>query len=517
LGWHPHSDSGQDLNFQRRLLRRRHIVVVAVLVAAGWLFWPARKLRSDNFVFYLPSARHVLTLEVIQGTKYLPLLPMLNLFGKVSGWQEKRDSVKVKLENTQLELHKDAGKLRVEKTWINLPKPVQVSNGQWVVPLDFLTSALPRLTHQVVDYQVGTNRVFIGDVKPSSFAVRLDPIAGGARLTVQFTDQVTVRTASSNGKWIMFLGDRAFQPLESAFVFQNPYLSDLRFDDQDGVPKLILSPTSGGLNFYPSLAEGGKVLLADVLKPPPTVAEQPQPTGPGTRAGAGAAPFPPPSPSGVTAEEPAAPPGPPLPVVALDAGHGAEDAGARSRDGVLEKDLAAQLVARVRLALLSTRKYRIVLTRPGDSEAGFEERATTANLAGAAYFLPLRAGELGADTPRVAVYTYMPPSPATLTPGEGPASIFIAWSRVQEVHLDQSRQLATNLQHQLAQISGVTTDLPDSAPIRTLRSVNAPAVAIEIGSLSPDSDATPLTDPGFQQRVSTAITQALAAMEGKGA
>lgn len=512
---HPHPEGGKDLNFKRRLVRRRHIVVVAVLVAGGWFFWPARKLRSDNFVFYLPNARHVLTIEVIQDAKYLPLLPILNLFGKVAGWQEKRDSVKVKFENRQLELHKEARKLRVEKTWINLSNPVRVSNGQWVVPVDFLTSALPLLTHQVVAYQVGTNRVFIGDVKPSSFAVRLDPIAGGARLTVQFTDQVTVRTASSNGNWIMFLGDRAFQPLESSFRFQNPYLSELRFDDQDGLPKLILSPTSGGLNFYPSLAEGGKVLLADVLKPPPTVVEQPQPTGPG--AGAGTAPFPPPSPSGVTAEQPAAPPGPPLPVVALDAGHGAEDAGGRSRDGVLEKDLTAQLVARVRLALLSTRKYRIVLTRPGDSEVGFEDRATTANLAGAAYFLTFHAGELGANTPRVAVYTYLPPSPATLTSGEGPGSIFVAWSRVQEVHLDQSRQLATNLQQQLAQISGVATDLPDSAPIRTLRSVNAPAVAIEIGSLSPDSDAAPLTDPNFQQRISAAITQALAALEGKGA
>jgi N-acetylmuramoyl-L-alanine amidase len=515
LARHPHFESGKDLNFKRRLVRRSHIVVAAVLVAVGWLFWPARKLRSDNFVFYLPNARHVLTLEVIQDTKYLPLLPMLNLFGKVAGWQEKRDSVKVKFENTHLELHKDERKVRVEKTWINLSNPVQVSNGQWVVPVDFLTSALPRLTHQVVDYQVGTNRVFIGDVKPSSFAVRLDTISGGARLTVQFTDKITVRTASSNGKWIMFLGDRAFQPLESSFRFQNPYLSDLRFDDQDGVPKLILSPTSGGLNFYPSLAEGGKVLLADVLKPPPTVAQQPQPSGPGV--GPGTALFPPPSPSGVTAEEPAAPPGPPLPVVALDAGHGADDAGARSRDGVLEKDLAAQLVARVRLALLNTRKYRIVLTRTGDSEVGFEQRATTANVAGAAYFLTFHAGELGANSPRVAVYTYMPPSPATLTSGEGPGLIFVDWSRVQEVHLDQSRQLATNLQQQLAQISGLTTDLPDSAPIRTLRSVNAPAVAIEIGSLSPDSDGAPLTDPTLQQRISTAITQALAAFEGKGA
>jgi N-acetylmuramoyl-L-alanine amidase len=487
--------------------------MVAALLVVVCLFWASDQLRSDNFVIYLPSSRHVVTLQVIQGTKYLPLLPVLNIFGKVAGWQEKRDSVKVKFENTPLELHQDEQKIRVEKVWINLSNKVQVSNGQWIVPVDFLTSALPRLIHQTVDYQVGTNRIFIGDVKPSTFSVRLDPISNGARLTVQFSDKVTVRTASSNGQWIMFLGEHAIQPIESAYRFQNPYLRDLRFDDQDGVPKLILSPASSGLNIYPTLEEGGKVLLADVLKPPPLVAQQPQPSGPA----AGTTPSPQPSASGVTTEQPAAPPGPPLPVVVLDAGHGGTDAGARGRDGVLEKDLAALLVARVRQALLDARKYRIVLTRTGDVETSFEQRATTANTAGAAYFLSFHAGDLGANSPQIAVYTYEPPNPSSFDSSDGRRSIFILWARVQETHLEQSQRLAANLQQKFAQISGVTVDTPDSAPARSLRSVNAPAVAIEIGRLSPDSDAASLTDPNFLEQISAAITQAVAAFEGKGA
>jgi N-acetylmuramoyl-L-alanine amidase len=486
--------------------------MVVGLIVAVCLLWPSRQLRSDNFVIYLPSGRHILTLQVIQNTKYLPLLPVLNVFGKVAGWQEKRNSVKVKFEQMQLELHQDERKMRVEKDWINLSNPVQVSNGQWIVPVDFLTSVLPRLIHQTVDYQVGSNRIFIGDVKPSTFSVRLDSISNGARLTVQFSDKVTVRTASSNGQWIMFLGEHAIQPIESTYHFQNPYLRDLRFDDQDGVPKLILSPASSGLNIYPTLVEGGKVLLADVLKPPPLVAQQPQPSGPA----GGTTPSPQPSASGVTTEQPAAQPGPPLPVVVLDAGHGGTDSGARSRDGVLEKDLAALLVARVRQALLDTRKYRIVLTRTGDVEASFEQRTTTANTAGAAYFLTFHAGDLGGNSPQIAVYAYEPPDPSPLFTSGGPSSIFIPWARVQETHLEQSHRLATNLQQRFAQMSGVTVDMPDSAPVRSLRSVNAPAVAIELGRLAPDSDAAAFSDSNFLQQFSSAITQALAAFEGKG-
>ena len=47
-------------------------------------------------------------------------------------------------------------------------------------------------------------------------------------------------------------------------------------------------------------------------------------------------------------------------------GTAATDNGGHSRDGVLEKNLVAQYVARVRSALLATDKYRVVLTRAGD-------------------------------------------------------------------------------------------------------------------------------------------------------
>ena len=488
---------------------------MTLLFGLALFFWPPRTLRSDNFIFYFPNSRHVIPLEVIENTKYLPLLQVLNLVGKLNGLQEKRNTLKVGFGNTQIELRADDPKIRIAKKTTSLSAPVRVSNGKWMVPTDFLTTVLPRLTSEVVEYQTGTNRIFFGDVKPGSFTLRLEQVSNGARLTFQFTDKITVRTASINGKWVMFLGNHPIEPLEQSFHFQNPYVTDIHFDDQDGLPKLIITPSAGGLNFYPAVAEGGKILLADVLKPPPPLAQMPPPSAPApTTAGAPVTPAPSPA---VTEEGPATQPGPPLPVVALDAGHGGDDAGGRSREGVTEKDLVAQLVARVRLALLSTGKYRIVLTRTGDVNASFEQRAVAANVARAAYFLTFHAGDLGGSSPRVAVYTYQSPSPPLPAPdGEG-RSIFVPWNQVQEAYLDQSRQLAQALEQQFAQITGVTADTPTAAPVRTLRSVNAPAVAIEIGSLTPDNDAAPLTDPAFQQLLSTAVAQVLAGLQGGGA
>lgn len=490
----------------RRLAWPSRALTLAFLLVVGVLFWPTRALRSDSFVIYMPAARSVIPLETIDQVKYLPLISVLNAVGKVDALQEKRDSLKIWFGEAVIELRLDDKKVLVNKTRLTLAQPVRRPRGQWLVPVDFLTAALPHVTHETVEYQVGTNRIFIGDVKPTSFTVRLDQTATGARVTVQFSDKVTIHTAASNGKWYLYLGPRPIEPLEQTFRFQDPYVSEIQFDDQDGVPKLILTPTVSGLNFYPTLAEGGKVLLADVLRPPPVAPPQPA---------AGREPVTAATPAVPGAEAvPAPPAGPPLPAVVLDAAHGGSDTGARGRDGALEKDVVALLVARVRLALLATGKYRVVLTRVGNVNLAFEPRESAANLHHPRAFLSFHAGDLGTTTPRVVVYSYQ----ASLPPGPGdnpePPPLLVPWTKVYRTHLDQSRQLAQALQQKLAQIPGVTADQPGEAPARALRSVNAPAVAIEIGSLTPDADSGVLTDSNFQQQLASAIAAGLEAWQG---
>jgi len=514
---HPRREGDDELPafLPRRFPRPRLFVPAILVLGLAAFFWPARELRSDNFIFYFPSGHHMLPVESVGGANYLPLLQILNMVGKVGGIQEKKNSLKVWFGTTQIEVRANNATVHIDKTSYELPQPVRLEGGQWMVPVDFLTTVLPHLTHQAVEYQEGTNRIFIGDVKPASFTVRLDPIANGARLTVQFTDKVTVRTASSNGKWVMFLGDRPMEPMEPSYRFQNPYLNDLQYDDQDGVPKLILSPTSSGLNFYPVQAEGGKILLADVVKPPPPTAQALPPQPPPQPAPTSAQPSEEQTPQ-VTTESPAAPPGPPLPVVALDAGHGGTDNGGHSRDGVLEKDLVAQYVARVRLALLATNKYRVVLTRTGDVNVTSDQRALAADLSGAICFLSFHAGDLGAALPRITIFTFQPPSAAAPATEGASTPTFVPWGQVQEARLGQSLQLALALQQKLALINGVEVDLPATAPVRSLRNVDAPAVAIELGRLAPDEDATALTNLPFQQQVAGAVVQALASFQKGG-
>ncbi len=496
----------------RRFRYPGRILTLTAVLGLALVFWPARALRSDNFVFYLPNGHQVILLEMIGKSNYLPLLRVLNTVVKVEGMQVMPYSLRLWFGQTEMEFRADDKKIRVNRATLALAEPVRMEKGQWLVPLDFLSVVLPQITHQPIQYRVGTHRIFIGDVKPSSFSVRLSPAANGARLTVQFTEPVTLQTAASNGKWVLSLGDRAVEAMEPSVRFQNPYLADLQFDDHDGVPKLILTPGPEGLNFYPVLAGGGKVLEAEISKQPQARGREPQ-APPQALTTAAAPPSAPPAP--VAEKIPQVPAGPSLPAVVLDAGHGGEDGGARDRNGLQEKDLVAQLVMHAREALLATGKYRVVLTRVGDLNPNFDQRDILANTARPEVFITFHAGNLGNRTPRVMVYTYQFPSPAPSSADDEPRTLFVPWVRVQQYHLARSEQLAEALIEAMAKVPGITAGKPEPAPVRVLRSVNGPAVAIELGSFSPGVDSGAFTDPTFQEQMANAIVQALAAFEGR--
>jgi len=507
-----------------RFGRKGAIAAALVLGAILWL-WPVRRARGENFVVYLPNAHQLVPIQIVDNTRYLPLVKVLNLVGTVSVLEEKRGMLKVAVNDDRLELHDGNNKIKVNKHDIKLLNPVHVENDAWLVPLDFLDSVLPHLTTETIRYRAGDERLFLGNVNPLTFTAHLSPITNGDRLDVQFTAPVTVKTASTNGQWVVFLGDKALMPLEQQMKFQSRFVSAMRFDDQDGVPKLVITPTGGNLNFNSTLADGGKTLQMDITQavapPVQTAATAPKPPAAGATPGgapaapagqapSGAAPAMAPNVAQAPAAGPApAPAAPVLPVVVIDPGHGGADAGGHSSDGVTERDLVAALAERARSALADTGKVRVVLTRTGSSDPTIDERDSAANTSRPVVFLTLHAGDLGGATPAIAVYTYQAPSPA---PSGELHTLFVPWDEAQQAHLTRSRDLANSLAQQLGHVQNLEVRGPEAAPVRQLRSVDAPAVALEIGTLAPRETAGALTDTSFQNQLASAITQAVMAL-----
>jgi N-acetylmuramoyl-L-alanine amidase len=466
--------------------------------------------QGENFVIYFPKTHSIIPVKTYGSVQYLPVIQLLNLFGNVGSMKSRKKSLEVWFNSTQIRLRQDDRTIRLNNAKLKLDEPVRTIEGEWMVPAGFLTSVLPTLINQVVQYQRGEDRILVGNVRPNSFVLHLSHVQHGVELSVQFTEQINLRTAAQNGKWVLYLGNHPVQPVESIFEFNNPYVSQVRFDDHDGQPKLIISPSAPGLDFYPKLGEGGKSITAQIIKPEVAqAATAPQQAAP-------AAPVPAPSqpaPEQATAA-PAPAPVPLLPAVVLDAGHGGSDLGAQGRNGLLEKNLTLQIVAQVQRALQATGKYRVVLTRTSDVNVNFDQRAVVANVARPIAFFSFHAGDLGQTTPRVMVYSYRPSSPLSMASGPDPKPLFVNWDKVQLRYIDQSHRLAESLQQDLEERTRVAPTPPMELPVRVLQSIAAPAVAVEVGSLTPSIDAGPLTNSNFQQEIATAVVQAVASLQG---
>jgi N-acetylmuramoyl-L-alanine amidase len=205
------------------------------------------------------------------------------------------------------------------------------------------------------------------------------------------------------------------------------------------------------------------------------------------------------APAAVPAPAPAPPQAAPPagPVIVLDPAHGGTDTGARG-ENIAEKDVVLRMAQSVR-AELERRGYRVVMTRIDDSNPSYDDRAAVANAHRDVIFISLHASSTGADG-TVRAYYMQFAAPVTFdAKAPNPGSSGLAeWEEAQKPYVDASHRLADQIQGELAQAFSGSPPTSAGVPVRALRSVAAPAVAIEISSVStptPDlltASATPL-------------------------
>jgi len=199
-----------------------------------------------------------------------------------------------------------------------------------------------------------------------------------------------------------------------------------------------------------------------------------------------------------------------LPLVAIDPGHGGNDAGARGPNDTLEKtvtlDLARMLAQRLK------ERYRVVLTRNGDYQLENAERTAVANHDRAEIFISLHTGgSFIHNINHSAVYFYQPFQESALTT-EAHASDAMqdnkpdsAWGKIQLKYRITSEKLAKKIQTGLTAILPPQNITVEGAPLMVLEGADMPAIAIEIGNLSNASSENALDDAQFLSRTAGAI------------
>lgn len=192
------------------------------------------------------------------------------------------------------------------------------------------------------------------------------------------------------------------------------------------------------------------------------------------------------------AQQPPPAPAAPSPIIVLDPAHGGTDTGARGENGIVEKDIVLE-IARTLRAELERQGFRVVLTREGDADPSYDDRAAAANAHRDALLISLHiasTGKPGTVRSYYERFSTEPPSPAAPAAGaqaksaNPPPNTLIPWREAQRTSAAASRNLAELLQLELARGFAGSPAQPVAAAVRELRSVSGPAVAVEISSVS---------------------------------
>lgn len=198
----------------------------------------------------------------------------------------------------------------------------------------------------------------------------------------------------------------------------------------------------------------------------------------------------------------------PLAVVVIDPAHGGADLGARGSTGIVESEVVLNFARFLRIAL-EGQGLHVVLTRENNENPSFDDRSAIANGQHGAIFITLHVSSTG---PAGTVRVYSEPAPpaplAGVAPQTGsanpprspqtvqmPAPAFsigapaahpgmVNWDHAQDTYIGLSREFAALVQAQMSQRFRGSPPAPLQAAVRQLRTVAAPAIAIEISSVS---------------------------------
>jgi N-acetylmuramoyl-L-alanine amidase len=182
-------------------------------------------------------------------------------------------------------------------------------------------------------------------------------------------------------------------------------------------------------------------------------------------------------------------------IVVLDPAHGGTDLGARGTGGIRESEIALEFAAQIRTALESL-GFQVMQTRQGNENPSFDDRSAIANAQRGALFVTLHIASTGLPgTVRVYVMTDLPAA--------NDATGLIPWERAQAPFLPLSRRFGDFVQGFLAQRFKGSPAAAQVAAVRQLRTTAAPAIAVEVSSVS-------VEDRGQLDRMAPGVADAIA-------
>ena len=477
-------------------MKRAIFILISVVCLESWVHTLRLGAAESGFPIYFPDSTLILTPQIVNRTTYLPLVDIVRHLKVPYTDALTLETFTIRAATARLVLTRNSGLISVNDQIVLLRNAVLRENNQWLVPLDFLSQGLTRITGIEFRNRAGTSRVFAGDVNPSELVMNAQTLGPVTRLTLRSEAPIELalnRDALQN-RAVLRITPSPIEPLRERLDPRDRLVRSVAFEDADGVSKLVIETTDEVADVRITSAEDNHVYFIDFSRAAaPTEAAPPPP--PPTAAGPETAPD--------------ALPARGVRVIVIDPGHGGADTGAQT-SGTLEKDLTLAIARRLRTSLQTRLGSTVLLTRDSDVSLSNEARSAVANNNQADLFISLHIGYSSNKLDSGSSIYIMKDDFAT---GFGPAvardRLFLPWYMGYRAARPQSQQISRTVQEELLKAIPGWKFPVRNGPIAVLASATMPAISLELGNLNNSVNTQTLLDAAFQARLASAIATAI--------
>jgi N-acetylmuramoyl-L-alanine amidase len=474
------------------LNQKPHWISLGILALAIALFFApvARTQSQKHLTIYAPATLYSVPITSIDGRDYVGLSDALEPLGNV---EAREDGKKWKLRFTPSAGHevdaefqdgKNKGKVRGQD--FELSANFHMENGRGYVPLHNIGSMLPLFAGLSAEFRESALRLLLGNVT-IRFNQELQK-GTPSKLVLSFTSPVNPMVATEPGRLrLTFRREPLVNSGPDTAQIGDSNITSTAYSENAGTPQITVN---GSVPLSAAFTDNNKTIT--ITPAPVTTAAESASSAPAS-----------PSPPATSPAPPAAPPTPAVPrfLVVIDPAHGGDERGAAITDSIKEKDVNLAFARRLQHEL-QNKGVNASLLRSGDNLVGLDDRAIATNSVHPSLYICVHAANLGTG---MRIFT------ALMSPSGVGARKFLPWPQAQAPYLDLSSQVAGSISAELSNRQIPVTALP--APLRPLRNVAAPAIAIEIAP--PEEDAAGINGTGYQQNIAAAVANGIAAMKPK--
>jgi N-acetylmuramoyl-L-alanine amidase len=467
---------------------------------AGIFLWIAVLALSaapaeKHLAIYSTAANYSIPIVQRDGRDYVGLLDLLDPLGAVSVRSDP-PRWRIHYNNVLGEFAVGKSGARIQGRDADLTGKFLLDNGRGLVPVNSLTSILPRFLGGPATLHQSSGRLFIGSIA-THFTATVSP-NDPSRLVFHFTAPVNPSVAAEPGKLrLTFHREPITAPASPRLTFGSKTISSADFAETDGAAEIVVSTAVPLMaNFSPdgrtiTLLPAKSQVAANSTVPAPSPAALPahSTTSPVNSTANTPTQSPPPT----AAAQPSVPR---RYFAVVDASHGGLDRGEALSPTLAEKDVTVAFARRLRQELESRGISTLVL-RDSDANLSLDDRAFYANNTHAAVYIALHAASNGQG---VRLYTAM--LPYVTGDDQGP---FRLWSTAQSSSIPLSEAAASSVATELKKVQVPVRTL--IAPLRPLNNVLTAAIAVEVAP--PSGEVSALTAPDYQQLIAGAVANGI--------